>query len=188
MREGTESEIGKSDFYIVLRGKVSVWMPVKPPDIIQPLLQFKEKIRSTINSGTIPKNIDEMGLKFHIEPIEVDRRPEYCNFKQFKRLCSDKAPREQVVHLWWYFQLHRAVETIHQVEQFLLVDCGLQIAPDPNFYHLYQKKIYNYVQKLIDKMTNTPRYNTLINPSRDKHHVDFTKQVHSTLSSNRFDT
>ena len=39
------------DFYIILEGSVSVWIPVHPEDMAKPLLKFKQRVKSAILSS-----------------------------------------------------------------------------------------------------------------------------------------
>ena len=61
------------DFYVILSGEVSVWVPVSMKDVVQPLKQFKKAINVAItakNHSTeqlIDKN-SNVRFRFHMDP------------------------------------------------------------------------------------------------------------------------
>ena len=79
------------DFYIIVEGEVSVWVPVPPEQIVKPLEKFKERVKSAI----LAKSADTIPLfQFHIEPFKTDRRPAYCSFFDFTYLCAKETPHD----------------------------------------------------------------------------------------------
>lgn len=67
------------DFFIILDGEVSVWVPVAPADIVKPLEKFKEKVKSAI----LTKSSELPSFGFHIEPFKIEKRPAYCSINDF---------------------------------------------------------------------------------------------------------
>ena len=85
-----------SSFFVILDGTVSLWSPVRPQAMLKPLHHFRVKLQEAIqNSET---KLEGFNFKFHIEPfeIETDRRPIYCTYSDFKKLCSSDQGEEFV--------------------------------------------------------------------------------------------
>ena len=112
------------DFYIIIEGEVSVWVPVPPEQMIKPLEKFKEKVKNTIcnrSASTFPL------FQFHIEPFKTESNPAYCTYKDFTCLCAKEAPEELLEDIWRQFQLHRAVSTIEMVENEFISEYNFDI-------------------------------------------------------------
>ena len=105
-----------SQFFIILDGTCSIWQPVRPQAMLKPLHRLRLKLQEAIREGVT--ELKGFSFRFHIEPfeIEADRRPMYCTYDDFKKLCSTDQGEEFTKFLWTQFQLHRAVDTVSKVD------------------------------------------------------------------------
>ena len=83
------------DFYIMLEGEVSAWVPVPHKEMIKPLQQFKKRIKNDILS----KNSNTMiNFRFHLNPFKMapGSPGTYCTYEEFSVLCSKDTPEKMV--------------------------------------------------------------------------------------------
>lgn len=60
-------------FYIILEGKVSVWVPVKPKSMLHPLKKLQKKVEAAITSQLdIATKLSGFSFKFHLDPYLID--------------------------------------------------------------------------------------------------------------------
>lgn len=106
------------NFYIIIEGSVSVWVPVDPADMIKPLQKFKQKIKSAVLATN---TVEEIEFSFMIEPFAVENklRTPYCTKTDFSYLCAKNMPQSMFDFTWRQFKLHRAVTTLAMVEKML---------------------------------------------------------------------
>ena len=57
------------DFYITIKGSVSVWLPVEPAEIIKPLQKFKRRVKSAILSSVQSEKIN---FQFYLDPFKIE--------------------------------------------------------------------------------------------------------------------
>ena len=101
-----------SQFFIVLDGSLSVWEPVKIRQMLKPLHNLRLKLIEAIEHAS--ETLSGFSFRFHLDPFKVEagRRPAYCRFEDFQRLCPHDLSAEFTRYLWTQFQLHRAVDTV----------------------------------------------------------------------------
>ena len=114
-----------SKYYIILEGQVSMWTPVKPRNMLKPLLKLRRKIVETVRSRK--EEFDDFSFQFHLDPFEIEkgRRPAYCRFEDFLKLCAMESSQSFTKFIWIQFQLHRAVDTVAMIDQMFENDLDI---------------------------------------------------------------
>ena len=76
-------------FYIVMRGKVSVWLPANLKDLVKPIQKLKQIVlRYVYSKKDISKNMRNFEIKFLIDPFKVDddEKADYASFEDYDML------------------------------------------------------------------------------------------------------
>ena len=139
-------ELGDS-FYIILKGKCSVWAPVPAEEMRRPLALLKENLKRKAGKSSdhpdldfkFPKRVldNELVSKFgKINPLSkeegdessdseyVDEEEkaqagkEWCTYKDYEARCSEKLSETEKQNNWRNFVKERASEMIFEAEKF----------------------------------------------------------------------
>ena len=117
----------RSSLFIILDGEASVWIPVKPRQLLKPLQKLRAKIMQSVQRAQVsyPRydggETADFEFRFHLDPfkIEANRQPKYCRYEDFCNLCSADSSEEFKKFVWSQFQLFRAADTIEKVDEML---------------------------------------------------------------------
>ena len=103
--------------YIILKGAVSIWIPVPMEDMIKPIQKLKRKV---IEQASDIDGADEEDLdfKFHFDPFKEEdlKSANYTTFEDYDNLMDHTLSEEDREFYWQAYTLQRAIDTLGKME------------------------------------------------------------------------